>query len=143
MGKKNKKSHLFDYEAIDREGKGVSGSISAASGKEAKLTLMQQGCLRIKCRQQKVSLMRRLKQDKVGPTEVASFARQMATMMTAGIPLVQSFDIVANGTDNHKMKEVTLGLKKYIEEGATFGEALKHYPLYFDDIPTISANLPV
>lgn len=55
-------------------------------------------------------------------------------MMKAGVPLVQSFEIVAEGLDNPSMREVVLGIKNHVESGHTFAEALKKYPQYFDQL---------
>jgi len=71
---------------------------------------------------------------KIGALDIAIFTRQLATMMKAGVPLVQSFEIVADGLDNPSMKEVVLGLKTEVEGGNSLAVALKKYPLYFDDL---------
>ncbi len=66
--------------------------------------------------------------------DVAIFTRQLATMMKAGVPLVQSFEIVAEGLDNLSMREVVNGIKNEVEGGNTFAGAIQKYPLYFDPL---------
>ncbi len=66
--------------------------------------------------------------------DIAIFTRQLATMMKAGVPLVQSFEIVAEGLDNASMREVVLGIKAEVEGGSNFATALRKYPLLFDDL---------
>jgi type IV pilus assembly protein PilC len=71
---------------------------------------------------------------RVKPADVSLFMRQMATMMKSGVPLVQAFDIVADGVDNPKMKEVIRGVRERVAAGNDFASALAEYPLYFDDL---------
>ncbi|MBA4720409.1 MAG: type II secretion system F family protein [Alcanivorax sp.] len=71
---------------------------------------------------------------KIKPADIALFTRQMATMMKAGVPLVQSFDIVADGLDNPSMKDVVLKIKTEVEGGNNFAGALRQHPTLFDDL---------
>jgi len=74
------------------------------------------------------------KQGKVTPGDIAVFSRQLATMMTAGIPLVQSFDIVGAGHENPAMQKLILAIKSDVEGGNSLAEALEKHPLHFDDL---------
>jgi type IV pilus assembly protein PilC len=71
---------------------------------------------------------------KVTPYDIAIFSRQLATMLTAGIPLVQAFEIVASGHDNPAMQRLILGIKVDLESGTALAEAVGRHPLYFDDL---------
>src|SRR5690606_12058299 len=71
---------------------------------------------------------------KVTPGDIAIFSRQIATMLTAGIPLVQAFDIVGGGHDNPAMQKLILGIRADLESGTALAEALGRHPLYFDDL---------
>jgi len=76
------------------------------------------------------------KTQKITTTDIAIFSRQLATMMSAGIPLVQAFDIVGSGHDNPSMQKLILNIKSDVEGGATLAEALARHPLYFDELFT-------
>ena len=71
---------------------------------------------------------------KIKPADIAIFSRQMATMMSSGVPLVQSFDIIGQGHENPAMQTMIFQIKNDVEGGSTFAEALKKHPLYFDDL---------
>src|SRR5690606_21081558 len=71
---------------------------------------------------------------KITPGDIAVFSRQMATMMGAGVPLVQSFDIIGKGHENPRMQDLIMAVKADVEGGANLAEALSHHPLYFDDL---------
>jgi type IV pilus assembly protein PilC len=71
---------------------------------------------------------------KIKPREIAIFSRQIATMMQSGVPMVQSFEIIAGGQKNPRMKDLLYGIKTEIEGGSSLSEALGKYPLYFDDL---------
>jgi len=74
------------------------------------------------------------KTGKVTPADIAIFSRQLATMLAAGIPMVQSFDIVGNGHDNPAMQKLILAIKADVEGGTSLADALARHPLYFDDL---------
>ncbi|HNV82750.1 MAG TPA: type II secretion system F family protein [Arenimonas sp.] len=71
---------------------------------------------------------------KIKPQDIAIFSRQIATMMQSGVPMVQSFEIIAGGQKNPKMKDLVMGVKTEVEGGSSLSEALGKYPLYFDDL---------
>lgn len=122
----------FVYEGVDKKGSKVKGEVSGKNEAQAKAALRKQGINNAKVKKKGMSLLSM--GGKVTPMEVAIFTRQMSTMMRAGVPLIQSFDIVADGVTNPKMKEVILGLKVHVEGGNSFADALKKYPVYFDDL---------
>ncbi|ARB46793.1 type II secretion system F family protein [Alloalcanivorax xenomutans] len=126
------KTATFLYEGLDRKGSKVKGEISGKGPALVRAELRRQG---IQAR--KVIKKRELSlggKKKIKPADIALFTRQMATMMKAGVPLVQSFDIVADGLDNPSMKDVVLKIKTEVEGGNNFAGALRQHPTLFDDL---------
>ena len=132
MAKKPVEKIEFTYQGTDRKGKRVTGEIFALNETLAKGALRKQGInpLRIKKKPQPLFGGNA----KIKPADIAIFSRQMATMMKSGVPLVQSFDIIGLGHDNKSMQKMILAIKVEVEGGATFANALKKYPMYFDDL---------
>lgn len=125
----------FVYEGVDKKGGKVKGEVTAKTEASAKAQLRKQGINNAVIKKKGSGLSGLLgKGGSIKPMEVAIFTRQMATMMRAGVPLIQSFDIVADGVTNPKMKEVIQGIKSHVEGGNSFADALQKYPLYFDDL---------
>lgn len=124
----------FVYEGIDRKGQKVKGEIPGKNMALAKAVLRKQGINVTKITQKKKDILAFLNKKKVRPLDITIFTRQLATMMKAGVPLVQSFEIVAEGLDNPAMREVVMGIKGEVEGGNSFAGALKKYPQYFDDL---------
>ncbi len=122
----------FVYEGVDKKGAKVKGEASGKTEASVKAQLRKQGITNPVIRKKRASLFG--KGGKVNPMDVAIFTRQMATMMRAGVPLLQSFDIVADGLSNAKMREVVLGLKVHVEGGNSFADALQKYPDLFDEL---------
>ncbi|HVT37118.1 MAG TPA: type II secretion system F family protein [Nevskiaceae bacterium] len=129
------KEYTFKWEGTDKKGARVKGETIGPSESMIKQQLRKMGINPLAVRKQ-MSLFGGSKKSggKVTTGEVAIFARQMATMMTAGVPLVQALEIVGRGHDNPAMGQMVLGIKTYIEGGASFSEALAKYPLQFDDL---------
>ncbi|HMU88600.1 MAG TPA: type II secretion system F family protein, partial [Agitococcus sp.] len=123
----------FAYEATDRQGKKIKGEITGTNVALAKAQLRKQG-INVQKISKKTNLSFGKRGKKVTPLDIAIFTRQLATMMKAGVPLVQSFEIVADGLDNPTMKEVVMGIKAEVEGGGSFAGALRKFPLYFDDL---------
>ena len=121
----------FTWEGKDRTGKTVKGKLVAATETAARQELRRQGVMPTRVRKQS-TLFR--KQGRVGAGDIAIFARQMATMMAAGIPLVQSFDIIGAGHENPAMQKLILAIKSDVEGGTTLADALAKHPLHFDDL---------
>ena len=124
----------FVYEGTNRRGEKVKGELTGRNMALAKAQLRKQGITVVAIRKKSKNLLEGLSRKRVKPMDIAIFVRQLATMMKAGVPLVQSFDIVAEGLDNSSMREVVLGIKAEVEGGNTFAGALRRYPQYFDDL---------
>jgi type IV pilus assembly protein PilC len=121
----------FTWEGTDRTGKKVKGKVVATSEAAVRTELRRQGVVPTRVRKQ--SMLFR-KQGKVTPGDIAIFSRQLATMMSAGIPLVQSFDIVGAGHENPAMQKLILAIKSDVEGGTALADALAKHPLHFDDL---------
>jgi type IV pilus assembly protein PilC len=121
----------FVWEGTDKKGKRVKGKMLAVSEAAVKADLRRQGVLAKRVRKES-QLFKSGK--KVNAEDIALFARQLATMLQAGIPMVQCFDIIGNGHDKPSMQKLVLAVKADIESGTSLHEALGKHPLYFDDL---------
>jgi len=121
----------FSWEGTDRAGKKVKGKIVAASEAAVRTELRRQGVVASRVRKQS-NLFK--SQGRVTPADISIFSRQLATMMAAGIPLVQSFDIVGAGHENPAMQKLILAIKGDVEGGTSLANALSKHPLHFDDL---------
>src|SRR5918997_1046787 len=121
----------FVWEGTDKRGKRIKGKMLAVSEAAVKADLRKQGVLAKRVRKQ-MQLFKSGK--KITAEDIALFARQLATMLQAGIPMVQAFDIVGNGHDKPSMQKLILAVKADIEAGTSLHEALGKHPLYFDDL---------
>src|SRR5690606_12646410 len=106
------KQFPFTWEGTDRAGKKVRGKTVAVSEAAVRTELRRQGVVPTRVRKQSQLFAQR---GRVTPADVAIFSRQMATMMTAGIPLVQSFDIIGAGHENPAMQKLILSIKADVE----------------------------
>ncbi len=128
---KAEKTYEFAWTGTDRRGKKVKGVMRAANDALVKADLRRQGVTPLKVQKQfKISLGK----PKITPGDIAVFSRQLATMMKAGVPLVQALDIVGKGHNNPAMQELILAIKADIEGGTSLTNALRKHPLYFDDL---------
>lgn len=132
MAEAASKDVLFSWEGKDRKGKRVKGQTSGRSETDVKRALRKQGINPLRVRKQSGLFGPRKK--KVRTEDIAIFARQMATMMTAGLPLVQALELVGQGHDNPTMGELIMALKADVEAGNSFAEALSRHPVHFDDL---------
>ncbi len=130
--KKAEMMPTFAYDGVDRKGAKIKGELPAKNMALAKVMLRKQGVTIKNIREKRKNILAGLSKKKVTTLDITIFTRQLATMMKAGVPLVQSFEIVAEGLDNPSMREVVLGIKGEVEGGNTFAGALKKYPQYFD-----------
>ena len=121
----------FVWEGTDKKGKRVKGKMLAVSEAAVKADLRRQGVLAKRVRKE-VQLFKSGK--KIVSEDIALFARQLATMLQAGIPMVQCFDIIGNGHDKPSMQKLVLAIKADVEAGTSLHEALGKHPLYFDDL---------
>lgn len=127
------KTYPFRYECTNQQGNTVTGEVFAANLALAKADLRKQGLVPRKVkRKSSITLFSSEKKKKIKAADICYFSRQMATMMTAGVPLVQSFDIVAKGVDNASMRQLVLNIKQEVEGGRSFSEALLQHPTHFD-----------
>ncbi|MFZ2407447.1 MAG: type II secretion system F family protein [Methylobacter sp.] len=123
----------FVWTGTDKNKKKAGGIISAKSEVIAKTELRRQGYHVISFKKKPKSLFTQ-KVQKITPGDIAVFSRQLATMLKAGVPLVQSFDIVGKGHDNPSMEALLMGIKADIEGGDTLAQALNRNSLYFDEL---------
>ncbi|WP_313037685.1 type II secretion system F family protein [Stutzerimonas nitrititolerans] len=132
MAQKAIKNSVFTWEGLDRQGAKVKGELSGVSPALVKAQLRKQGINPQKVRKKSISLFSAGK--KIKPMDIALFTRQMATMMKAGVPLLQSFDIIGEGFDNPNMRKLVDDLKQEVAAGNSFASSLRKKPQYFDDL---------
>lgn len=132
MAKKAEKVSVYTWEGVDRKGTKVSGELSGHNLPLVKAQLRKQGINPTKVRKKSVSLFGKGK--KIKPLDIAFFSRQMATMMKAGVPLLQSFDIISEGAENPNMRSLVDSLKQEVSAGNSFATALRQKPEYFDEL---------
>ena len=123
----------FVWQGTDKGGKKTKGEVSAKSETVARSDLRRLGIRVIKIKKKPKPLFS-ASAKAITPGDIAVFARQLATMLEAGVPLVQSFDIIGRGHDNPSMQKMLLDIKADIESGDTLAEALKKRPIYFDEL---------
>jgi type IV pilus assembly protein PilC len=123
---------VFLYKGVDKKGKKVEGEITGTSSAIVKAQLLKQGIRAQNVRKKPKPLFGGKK--KIKPMDIAIFTRQMATMMKAGVPLVQSFDIVADGVDNPALAELIRSIREDVAAGSGFALSLRKHPKYFDDL---------
>jgi type IV pilus assembly protein PilC len=125
------KQFPFQWEGKDRKGNRVKGRGLAKTELEMRSDLRRQGIAATKVKKES----QLFKSDgKVTAEDIAIFARQLATMLTAGIPMVQAFEIIGVGHDKPAMQKLVLSIKSDIETGNALNQALAKHPLYFDDL---------
>jgi len=120
----------FTWEGRDKRGARIKGRSLAPDEQSLRAELRRQGVAPSRIRRQRQAG----RGGKVNPADVAVFSRQLATMLAAGIPLVQAFEIVGNGSDKPSMQRLVLDIKADVEGGTSLHEALGKHPLYFDDL---------
>jgi type IV pilus assembly protein PilC len=122
----------FLWEGTDRNGKKIKGKSLANDEAAVRADLRRQGVVPTRIRKQSKGLF--AGGGKITTGDIALFSRQLATMLAAGIPLVQAFEIVGNGHENAAMQKLILSIKADVEGGSALAEALAKQPLYFDDL---------
>lgn len=132
MAIKPSKPPTFAWEGTDKKGNLVRGELTALSLALAKAYLRKQGVTPLKIKKKNVSIFNKGK--KIKPLAVALFTRQLATMMKAGVPLLQSFDIIAEGVDNPNMKRLVDDVKQDVAAGNSLASSVRKHPLYFDEL---------
>jgi type IV pilus assembly protein PilC len=131
---KKQKLQAFEWEGTNRKGQKTKGEVSGANLATVKAQLRKQGIQPGKVKKKTTSLLSLGGSKKITSTDITFFTRQMATMMKAGVPLVQSFDIVGDGVDNPAMKELIAQVRDDVSAGNDFASALKKHPKHFDEL---------
>ncbi len=126
------KDALYAWEGLDRKGAKITGEMSAPNVALAKAQLRKQGINPSKIRKKSASLFNSGK--RVTPLDIAMFTRQMATMMKAGVPLLQSFEIIIEGAENPNMRKLIDEVKQEVAAGNSFASSLRKKPQYFDEL---------
>ncbi|MEW5885426.1 MAG: type II secretion system F family protein [Pseudomonadota bacterium] len=124
---KDIKEYVFEWEGKDRNGKPVRGEVRAAGENQVQATLRRQGVLVQKVKKRKTASAKRIK-----PKDIAIFTRQLATMMKAGVPLLQAFDIVGRGNPNPSVSKLLNQVRTDVETGTSLSAAFRKHPLYFN-----------
>ena len=126
-----KKETQFLWEGKDKRGNKIRGKSLAANEAALRADLRRQGVAATRVKTQSAAFR---SGGKVSNEDIAVFSRQLATMMAAGIPMVQAFEIIGNGHEKPAMQKLVLDIKGNIEGGSTLHESLAKFPLYFDDL---------
>ena len=131
--KKTKKQKIFIWQGVNKSGAKIKGEQSGENLNAIKVDLRSRGIVPLKVKRKPKPLFSK-KKPKIKPGDIAIFSRMLATMMQAGLPLMQALQIIGEGHDNLSMKDLILAIKSEIEGGSNFAEALAKFPLYFDDL---------
>ncbi|HEY3326996.1 MAG TPA: type II secretion system F family protein [Novimethylophilus sp.] len=131
MAEKNTKEATFLWEGTDKKGKKIKGEMKASGEGFVNATLRRQGITVLKIKKQSAF---NKGGGKVTAKDVTLFTRQLATMMKAGVPLLQSFDIVGKGHSNPAVAKLLGDIKADVETGSSLSQAFRKYPLYFDNL---------
>ncbi|TSE28618.1 putative type II secretion system protein F [Tepidimonas thermarum] len=123
------KEHVFVWEGKDRNGKRVKGETRGAGEAQVQAQLRRQGIVVNKIRRRRLASAKRIK-----PKDIAIFTRQLATMMKAGVPLLQAFDIVGRGNPNPSVARLLYDIRTDVETGTSLSAAFRKHPLYFNSL---------
>jgi len=123
------KDYVFEWEGKDRNGKIVRGEIRAVGENQVQAALRRQGVLTTKIKKRRTRSGKTIK-----PRDIAIFTRQLATMMKAGVPLLQSFDIVGRGNANANVTRLLNDIRTDVETGTSLSAAFRKFPKYFDNL---------
>lgn len=126
---KSVKEFIFEWEGKDRNGKVVRGEIRAGGENQVQATLRRQGVFPGKIKKRRMRSGKRIK-----PKDLAIFTRQLATMMKAGVPLLQAFDIVGRGNANPNVSRLLNDIRSDVETGTSLSAAFRKFPIYFDSL---------
>jgi type IV pilus assembly protein PilC len=132
MATKAVKVSVYAWEGLDKKGTKITGELNGHNPALVKAQLRKQGINPTKVKKKTASIFGKGK--KIKPLDIAFFSRQMATMMKAGVPLLQSFDIISEGADNPNMRKLVDDIKQEVAAGHSFATALRKKPEYFDDL---------
>jgi len=131
--KKVKLDPVFIWQGTNKEGNRSKGEISANNVNTAKALLRRQGITALKIKKKPKDLFKPRKPP-IKPADIAVFSRMLATMMSSGVPLMQSMQIIGEGHENASMQDMILSIKADVESGTSLAESLGKFPLHFDDL---------
>lgn len=134
MAEKVVKQYVFSWEGTDRHGKKLKGEIRGPNLNLVKADLRRQGVTPIKVRRRSNSTLFAPRKKKITTKDITVFSRQLSTMISSGIPLVQAMEIMGKGHENPAMQEIILTLKTDIEGGASLSQAMRKHPRQFDGL---------
>ena len=123
------KEYVFEWEGKDRNGRVVRGETRAGGENQVQASLRRQGILATKIKKRRTRSGKKIK-----PRDIAIFTRQLATMMKAGVPLLQAFDIVGRGNANPSVAKLLNDIRSDVETGTSLSAAFRKYPLYFNSL---------
>ena len=123
------KETVYEWEGKDRNGKQVRGEMRAAGENQVQAALRRQGVLISKIKKRRMRSGKSIK-----PKDIAIFTRQLATMMKAGVPLLQAFDIVGRGNANPSVAKLLNDIRTDVETGTSLSAAFRKFPKYFDNL---------
>ena len=126
---KGTKETVYEWEGKDRNGKLVRGETRASGENQVQASLRRQGVTPTKIKKRRMSSGKKIK-----PKDMAIFTRQLATMMKAGVPLLQAFDIVGRGNSNASVTKLLNDIRTDVETGTSLSAAFRKYPMYFDNL---------
>ena len=126
---KTAREFVFEWEGKDRNGKQIRGETRGGGENQVRSALRRQGVIPSKVKKRRMSTGSRIK-----PKELAIFTRQLATMMKAGVPLLQAFDIVGRGNPNPRVTKLLNDIRTDVETGTSLSVAFRKFPLYFDNL---------
>ena len=126
---KDAKEAMFEWEGKDRNGKQVRGETRAVGEIQVRAALRRQGVTATRIKKRRMSSGKAVR-----PKDLAIFTRQLATMMKAGVPLLQAFDIVGRGNPNPSVTRLLYDIRTDVETGTSLNVAFRKYPRYFDDL---------
>ena len=128
------KINTYVWKGLNKLGNRIEGEINSTSIALAKAELRRQGIALSKIRRKSNALFFKARPKKIKSADIAFFSRQLATMLGAGIPLVQAFDIVAKGLTNASLQQLITDIKNDVETGTPFAKTLAKYPKYFNEL---------
>jgi type IV pilus assembly protein PilC len=131
-----RKVETYNWEGVNARGQRVRGELRGASPELVSTELRRQGIVPTRVKKQKQALMATLNKRPVNSKDVTIFVRQLATMMDAGIPLVQSLEILSSGQQNPTMQQLIDNIREEIESGSNLADALRKHPGHFDTLFT-------
>jgi type IV pilus assembly protein PilC len=129
---KEEKLYPFKWEGKDRKGTRIDGVLQGENAALVKTQLRKQGILVTKIKRESTLFGKRPKPIK--PLDIAFFTRQLATMMESGVPIIQAFEIIAEGADNPSVGKLVTQIKTDVAAGNTLADSLRQHPKYFDDL---------